>query len=690
MKKKLILSIILVFSVFVLSLKTVFAEAPYKTFTENRDRELVETQDAYVPYSSLTISYDSLSMSRAEDMTIDEDDYVYIADTGNKRILVLDNNLNPILSFGSDTLVYPRGIYKLGDDIYITDYDSKTQTGRIVIYTYDKSLNTATFKKEFFTPNSWILETDGYIYKPLKIAVSENGYMYVTSEGSTSGVLMIDPDNNFITYFASNSPSYTFFDKVMYFLFQDTKWASRNRKIAPAPYNVMINGNGYVYTVTRTDMDKDGFTDNFKKVNTGGVNYYPKQMIGTTDFIDSYYGKYGNTYCLSQSGQIYEYDDEGNLLFLFGGKGDNLDVMGLFSSASSIVVDSNDNIYVIDQQRGNLQLFKPTTYTTYVHKALALYMDAKYEEALEIWQEVLRYNSMFDLAHKGVGLAYYMQGEYELALEEFKIAYDKIDYSEAYWEIRNIYLINNLSTIILIALAIIILTSTAIILDRKFHYFEIIFKPFVYLYNLRMIKETLYNLRFIRNPNDTIYEIKSKKKTTVISSTFILILLFVLYIIGMVYTGFQFNNVILEKTILLTEGLKILIPVVLFIISNYLISSLMDGEGKLKYIYINTIGALSPILLIYPIDIILSNVLTLNESFIYHFLIVLMIIWCVILLFYNIKETHNYSVPQTLVNMILTVFMLVILILVILIIYVMGYQVYTFFEDIIKEVIINA
>ena len=669
--------------------------APYKTFTENRDRELVETQEAYTPISSMNIVYNDLSIKKAEDMAIDEDDYVYIADTGNKRILVLNSNLEPVYSFGNDDddehkLSYPRGIYIRDNYIYVTDYDSKTQTGKIFIYEFDKEHLEATLYKEYGTPTSWILETDGYIYKPIKIAVSENGYMYVTSEGSSSGVLMIDPDNNFITYFASNSPTYSTMDKIMYFLFEGTRWADQNRKIAPSPYNVMLNGSGYVYTITKSQLDSSGFTDNFKKVNTGGTNYFPKQMIGTEDFTDSYFGKYGNTYAISESGQIYEYDDEGNLLFMFSGKGDNLDVYGLFSSASSIVVNSKDNIYVIDSTRNNLQIFVPTTYCNYVHEALALYKEAKYEEALEIWQEVLRYNSMFDLAHKGVGLAYYMSGNYEEALKEFYTAYDKVDFSDSYWEIRNVYLINHLSTWILVVILFIVLVVVLIITNNKHHYLSKIFYPLIWLYNRKIVGQTLYSFRFLAHPADAIYEIKTKKKATVLSSTILLLLLFGIYIIGMIETGFYFNTVIIEKTILLTEGMKILIPIVLFIVANYLISALMDGEGKFKYIYINTISSLTPIIVIYPFVILISNFLTASESFLYYFLIVAMFIWSGILLFYTIKETHNYSVPQTLVNILLTIFMLLILILVILILYVMGYQVVTFIEDIIKEAIINA
>jgi len=689
--KKIILILLISLSIILFTcVSKVEASTPYKTYTVNRYNELIETQEAYTPLISKNITYDSLSIKQADDMIFDEDNYLYIADTGNARVLILDSDLNVIKSFGEGFLTNPRGIYVLDNYIYVTDYDTKTLTGRILIYEYDKGLNNVTLYKEYFSPTSWILEVDGYIYKPLKIAVSENKYMYVTSEGSTQGLLMIDPDNNFITYFASNTPKYTFKDKVMYFLFEGTKWADRNKKIASAPYNVMLGNDGYVYTVTKGELDSDGYTDNFKKVNTGGVNFYPTQMIGTTDFVDSYQGKYSNTYCISSTGKIYEYDNEGNLLFQFAGKGDNLDVYGLFSSASTIAVDNKDQIYVIDNQRNNLQIFRPTTYCEYVHKALSLYKDAKYEEALEIWQEVLRYNSMFDLAHKGVGLAYYMSGEYEKALDEFYIAYDKADYSEAFWEIRNIYLIDNLSKIITIIFIISLILLLIGILNKRYHFLKYVFYPFIKLYEIEKVKQILYSYRYMKHPSDSIYETKVNNRATVLSSTFILVFIFVIYILGMVYNGFIFNDVIIEKTILLTEGIKIVIPIILFIVANYLISSLMDGEGKFKHIYIATISSLTPITIIYPIDILLSNCLTLNEKFIFYFLIVVMLLWSGLLLIYNIKEVHNYTVPQVLVNMLLTLFMVIILILVILIIYVMGYQIFSFVKDIIREVIINV
>ena len=690
----IILTIFMAFFALTLSIK---AASPYNTYTPNRYGKLTTTQDAYEPFSSIKIQYNGLEINDAQDMVFDEHDNLFIVDSGNKRGLILDKTMNVIKSFGdADNLSYPRGIYVIKAEdtnkeyIYITDYNQDSGVGKVVRYIYDLNSKAVSKDKEMLTPSSWILETDGYKYKPIKIAVSDNYYMYVTAEGSTSGVLMINDKNEFITYFASNSAKFSFIERIEYFFYGDNEKANLVKKIAAAPFNVMLDGSGYVYTITQSTIEADNESDNFKKVNTGGVNYFPNEMWGAKNFTDSYYGKYSNTYALTEDGSIYEYDNEGNLLFKFGGYGYGKDLYGLFSSTSSIALDSKDYIYVIDDTRNNLQVFKPTLYCDLVHQALKLYTEAKYEEAKELWNEVLRYNSMFDLAHKGMGLAYYMEGNYKEALKEFYIANDKVNYSDAYWEIRNLYLIDNLSIYILIALIVVLSITTLVLTNRKYKYLEVVKYPFKKAMEVKLINQTLYSFRFIRHPEDSVYETRKNNRSTILSSSIILLILFIEYLLGLVYTGFIFNNTIIEETILLREGVKIILPIILFIIANYLMSSLMEGEGRFKDIFVSTVGALTPIIIIYPIVILISNVLTNQEAFLYSFLIVVMFIWAGLLLFMNIKNTHNYSVAQTFVNLLLTIFMLVILILVILVVYVMVYQVYSFIADIVKEVIINA
>ena len=342
-----------IFMAFFALQKSYNAASPYNTYTPNRYGELTKTQDAYEPFSSFKISYNNLEIKDAQDMVFDEQDNLFIVDSGNKRGLVLDSSMNVITSFGeAEELTYPRGIFVIKAEeenkeyIYITDYNqADTTSGKVVRYIYDLTTQVVTLDKVMGKPASWILETDNYVYKPIKVAVSDNYYMYVTAEGSTSGVLMINDKNEFITYFASNSAKFTLWERIEYFFYGDNEKANLVKKIAAAPFNVMLDGSGYVYTITQSTIEADNESDNFKKVNTGGVNYFPDEMWGSKNFVDSYYGKYSNTYALTEDGSIFEYDNEGNLLFKFGGYGYGKDLYGLFSSTSSIALDSKDYIY---------------------------------------------------------------------------------------------------------------------------------------------------------------------------------------------------------------------------------------------------------------------------------------------------------------------------------------------------------
>ena len=55
---------------------------------------------------------------------------------------------------------------------------------------------------------------------------------------------------------------------------------------------------------------------------------------------------YENIFTISSNGYIYEYNREGNLLFVFGGKDVGLQRLGLFSQTSAIAVDDRNSIYV--------------------------------------------------------------------------------------------------------------------------------------------------------------------------------------------------------------------------------------------------------------------------------------------------------------------------------------------------------
>ncbi|MBP3909280.1 MAG: hypothetical protein J6D33_10160, partial [Turicibacter sp.] len=84
---------------------------------------------------------------------------------------------------------------------------------------------------------------------------------------------------------------------------------------------------------------------------------------------------------------------------------------------------------------------------------------------------------------------------------------------------------------------------------------------------------------------------------------------------------------------------------------------------------------------------ILSNVLTLNESFILSFMYTLTYGWIGVLLVIMIKELHNFTLSEVVKNIFVTLFTTLIAILAIFVVYVLFTQVYDFVSAIIGEVV---
>ncbi|NLN51097.1 MAG: hypothetical protein GX149_05700 [Acholeplasmataceae bacterium] len=684
--KKLITTILLLI---VLSFPlAINASSPFITQSPDRYNRLTQTQDAYEPFNDIR-TYDGAFFNAPQDIFIDQD-YIYVADTGNKTIVIMDLEGNYIYSFGKEELIKPMGIYVADKTIYVADYgsDSDLNSGRIWIYQYDSAAVSVTLLKSYQRPNSLALEKTNYTYRPLKIAVDKNKTMYVISQGSYNGVMMINENNRFLNFFAANSVKATLLDYVLKIFYGQQEETNLKKKIPPEPSNVFFKDSGYLYTLTQTSI-VDGFGDTVKKVNNGGINFFPTKMITTGEFSDLYLGNIENLYVVTKSGFIYEYDREGNLLFVFGGSSDGIDRVGLFKNTSGIAVSTDNKIYVLDDANNNIHIIKPTAYANVVHQALELYNQGKYIESEVYWEEVLTYNSMFDLAHEGIGRSYLMQARYQEAMEKFQIANNKEMYSQAMWEVRNEFL-QKYSGFLILAIVLVYLIGFAL---SKFNQrFKIISNSNTIFKakNNQTLQETKFMFNYIKKPLDSFYEGKAKEKLNLMSLVIYLFGLLVLYIMHLTLSGFAFLKTPLEQLNLVEELAKVIVPVVIFIFANYLTSSLMEGEGTFKSITINTFGSLAPIYLLLPILIALSNVMTLNEGFLYHLGFVVMFGWVFFLIFFMIKDTHNYSVKETIYNLLLTIFVMIVIIIALVMAYMMVMQVFEFVIDIVKEVMISG
>lgn len=646
-----------------------YAQVPYKTLTQGPNGELVETQTAYEPIKVI-----KLPTFNPEDLYLSEDGLLYVADTGNGRILVLkDDKLEKVI--GEGILSGPTGIY-VTDYIYVAD----PLVGKVYVFDLEGNVISEIAKPEspLFGKNTKFI--------PKKIAVDSRGNMYIVSEGSSNGLVQLNNEGEFTGFFASNMTNTSLKMIIQRLMYGSGASVKLMKNLPPSPTNVAIDQNGLVYTVTK------GLSENsIKKFNVSGKNILAGKMdVSSESVIDVKIDKYGNIFSIDENGYLYEFDSYGNLLFVFGDKEKGTERVGLSKTPSAFEVGNDGVIYLLDKEKNMLQLYQPTAFTHEVHEGITLYKEGLYIESEGIWQNILKMNSSFILSYQALAKSYFKRDLNEEALKAFKLAEDKSGYSEAFWEIRNDWLQSNLGIVLIVSVIIYMMYSILKRIDLKKGIFNSIRRIGKRLKEIKLISDVLYMKHFLVNPLDAYYELKRKNRVSLLGATLLYIWFTILQITEIYAKGYLFTWVNPIDVSIIRIIVLALVPIILWTVSNYLVSTINDGEGRFKDIYKGTIYALSPYLTFaLPLQL-LTNVLTLNESFIYSFSMGFIITWCAILLFLMVKEVHNYTIGESIKNILLTLFGIVLIVLTLFILILLINHELDFIESIVQELKIRV
>lgn len=651
----------------------IFASTPYKTYTVNGYDAYVETQTAYTPMGIVTKVGDE-SFSGASDLIVDKSGKMYICDTGNKRIIVSDKEGNLIRIIGQDVLETPLGIYVTEQGlIYVADESKES------VCVFDQS---GQLLMEYKKPNHPLYGGDN-TYKPQKVVVDKRGNIYIISKGNSNGIIQMSPAENgtFLGYFGVNDARMDLIEGFKDLIFTEEQKSQLKRKEPAAASNLTIDKKGLVYTITQGDG-----VNSVKKLNMAGKNILGNMPYDTYP-SDITVGDINNIFVVSKDGYIYEYTSEGNLLFVFGGRDNGDQRVGLFKSVSSITTDKEGNIYVLDQEKNEIQIFEPTEFTNLVHEALVLYEGGHYLESKVPWSHVIEMNSLFDFAYKGLGEALFKEENYEQALSAYRQGKAYSGYSDAFWEVRNVWLKNNLVQIFIALMIILLCYQLLKIINKRTSFFKPINKLTNRLKNKKLFREINFLWYFIKKPADGYYGIKRENKVSLLSTHILVIIFILIHLWGTYGSGFLFKTVADGYFDIVTDIFSIVGILGVVIVCHYLVSTITEGEGKLKDVYSGFVYSLMPIFLIKPVCIILTNVLTYNESFIIEFASFAMYGWTFILLIIMIKEIHDYKLRDVFKNMFLTLFTIFILVLVVFILYILLAQVIDFVSSIVGEAV---
>lgn len=685
MKKRLtlvFLVVLCVLSMFSLTAKVDakngLSNSPYTTQIIGIGGELVNSSTAYEG-----IFVYNPGFNKPADIFIGENDLVYVADSGNKRVLVYDHENGTYRSItgkdgeNNEVLVQPTGVW-VTDEGYIFVADQ----GKKSVFKLDSEGNVlATYGKP--TQSLYGEETE---YIPTKVAVDSAGNIFITSQGNTNGIVQLNNRGEFLGYFGPNKVNITF-DLLFkrFFMSEEDReiYASLSGK---ATTNITIDNRNTVYSV----IDKEGSVS-LKKYNVNGINILSGNTFYTPSYQDVWVDENGFIYAVDneKDGVISVIDTEGNLLFKFGNTRSGSTSIGQFDKASGISVDSKGNIWVLDTNSNNIQVFMRTDYANTVMNALLNYNEGNYDRAVELYNEVIEKNASFVQAYIGLGKICQRNQEFEEALDYFRIADYKSGYSEVYWELRDDWLGENLIWAMIVIVALLVL--------KIFHVYGKLYDRFMPLKGknfvnkikgLKVMSELKYLVHILKHPFDTFYDIKFGQKIRFRTAVGLLVFFIAMNIACDYFiTGYLFRPGSVDNFNLGFELLKWGLIIVVFVISNYLISSLQNGEGFFRDIFISTVFCFAPLILFkLPLSIV-SNVMTYNETYLFDLANTVMwgvsLLYCVLM----IKDIHNYKLGGLILNIVLTAVAMIVIVLIYLMVYILSMQLIQFFASLIEEAV---
>ena len=173
-----------------------------------------------------------------------------------------------------------------------------------------------------------------------------------------------------------------------------------------------------------------------------------------------------------------------------------------------------------------------------------------------------------------------------------------------------------------------------------------------------------YALTVLRHPIEEFWEMKRVQKGNVFVGLLMIVLLFLATLFDRQTRSFMHNmqyNVPLD---VFQELRTLLIPIILFIVANWSVTTLMNGKGTAKDVYMAVCYSLQPLILMHVVVPLVSYALSLDDSAYLKIVEVLGWIWFGLMLYIAISQIHEYSLGKTFVTLIITAVAAVIIVLI--------------------------
>ncbi len=345
-------------------------------------------------------------------------------------------------------------------------------------------------------------------FAPKKIITDIEGRMYVIADNVLDGIMQFSTTGSFQRYTGTNKVTLNAWD-IFWRNFATEAQLSSKATLYNTTFNSMVYYDSMIYTTSNAITNSDGTVNDqimIKKINPSGedtlrrngykvpmgdVKYLTTNMMGDnrgenapskfTSITVNGYGVY--SVVDSTKGRIFTYDNEGNLLYVSGGKGIQADKL----SGPVSVQYFGENLLVLDSTNDTIVKFEPTEIASIINEAVKQENngrlsrtepkfnkltqtwwigeedtkisneEATFEEkdgiwfidgkttnieaeelaATDYWQQVVKLNSNYEYAYVGIGHKYLKNEDFKQAMHYFELGKNKVYYSKAYKQYRD-------------------------------------------------------------------------------------------------------------------------------------------------------------------------------------------------------------------------------------------------------------
>lgn len=435
MKKRL--AILALLAAFVLPV----GAAPYRTYTYVNASDgiyAVEAPAAYIPADILDAQRLGVDLQAPEDLYSDSKGNFYISDKDGGAVHAFDGSWKRRFTISSfdkngeeDALNGPEGLCVDREGcLWVAD----TENQRLLRFDAN-----GKFLKELGAPSSPLLD-ENFEFFPMKFVVDDVDRIFVVCRHVYDGLVQLSLDGQFVGYVGSNYATANWYEQFWQAIMTDEQNSKRLAFIAMEYANICLDDSGFLYVNTAVSdvenpirrLNPSG-EDVLMRHAVNGITKVAGDLIYPEDsppsIVDVAVGNTGIYYALDGTrGRVFAYDEDGNMLFVFGGI--NTYQQGTFRQPCSLII-RGDDIYVLDRDNRSVTMFRPTDYALNIYSATRTYRESNYTESLNLWESILKQNSNLDLAYDKAGFALYRMGEYKTAMDYFAIANDRDNYSMA-------------------------------------------------------------------------------------------------------------------------------------------------------------------------------------------------------------------------------------------------------------------